>query len=369
MRMTSAFSNDSMPSSTTPAVTAEGEAFPSPPRRLHYVEQPAPVAGKSVAVAAGVRWARIPLPMDLNHINVWLVEVEDGCIIVDTGVAISMGKEAWETIELDVFASAPVRAVFVTHIHPDHVGLAAWLQQRHGVPVLMSRRTHEMLGFMLGRTGAPSIADAEAFLRSHGLTDMERVASMLNPERFAQIVSGMPEVAQYVADSQTLLWGTQQWRALETNGHAEGHLCLSNDSSRVLISGDQVLPTISSNISFTFRSADPNPLKSYLDSLGRLRTLPEETLVLPSHGTPFRGLQHRIDDLRGHHEEQLEKLCGLCAQPKNAMELLPRMFRRELKGMHLFLALGETLAHLEYLVQAGRMQRRAGEGVVRYVTA
>jgi glyoxylase-like metal-dependent hydrolase (beta-lactamase superfamily II) len=367
--MTSAANNDSARPSAAPAVTAEGETFSSPPRRLHYVEQPAPAPGTSVAVAAGVRWARIPLPMDLSHINVWLIEVDDGWIIVDTGVAISMGREAWETIEREVFATAPVRAVFITHIHPDHVGLAAWLQQRHGVPVLMSRRTHQLLDAMLGGAGAPSAADAQAFLRSHGLNDMERVASMLNPDRFRQIVSGMPEAPQHVGDSQTLRWGAQEWRALETNGHAEGHLCLSNERSHVLISGDQVLPTISSNISFNFRNADPNPLESYLDSLERLRTLPEDTLVLPSHGTPFRGLQHRIDDLRGHHEEQLEKLLGLCAQPMIAMELLPRMFRRELKGMHLFLALGETLAHLECLVQAGRMQRRPGEGVVRYVTA
>jgi glyoxylase-like metal-dependent hydrolase (beta-lactamase superfamily II) len=128
------------------------------------------------------------------------------------------------------------------------------------------------------------------------------------------------------------------------------------------------VPTISSNISFMFGKGDANPLGSYLASLQRLRTLAEDTLVLPSHGVPFRGLQQRIDDLSGHHFEQLEKLVAICVEPKSAVELLPSMFRRELKGMHLFLAIGEALAHLEYLVCAGRLRRDSNAGLVRYVS-
>ena len=116
------------------AVTAEGETFASAPKRLKYVSVPAPAPGSSVEIAPGVRWARIPLPMDLNHINVWLVATDDGCVIVDTGMAVQMGKDAWEAIERETFATQPVRAVFVTHIHPDHSGLAAWLQERYRVP-------------------------------------------------------------------------------------------------------------------------------------------------------------------------------------------------------------------------------------------
>ncbi len=133
---------------TAPAVTAEGEAFPSAPRRLQFVDVPAPEPGQSVPIAPGVRWARIPLPLDLNHINVWLMETEGGCIAVDTGMAASIGKDAWENIEREYFSQAPLRAVFVTHIHPDHIGLAKWLQERYSVPVLISRRTHELANSM-----------------------------------------------------------------------------------------------------------------------------------------------------------------------------------------------------------------------------
>ena len=349
-----------------PSVTAEGETFPSDPRRLRYSAVTAPRAGESVEIAQGVRWARIPLPVDLNHINVWLVDGLDGCIVVDTGMVASMGKDAWEAIARDVFAAKPIKGVFVTHIHPDHIGLAAWLQKVHEVPVWMSARTHEMAsgGF---RSSATAFADAESFLRANGLAEISQMLPMLNPERFLRMTSGLPDVSQFIKDGDVMPWSAP-WTALETNGHAEGHLCLWNAASRVLISGDQVLPTISSNISYSFLSRDPNPLGSYLSSLERLRTLPEDTLVLPSHGGAFYGLRERIDDLTRHHREQLELVTRVCAEPKTATQLLPHMFRRDLSGMHLFLALGEALAHLEYLVHAGRVERESSAELVRYKT-
>jgi glyoxylase-like metal-dependent hydrolase (beta-lactamase superfamily II) len=360
--------SDPANASTAPNVTAEGEAFPSAPRRLQFVDELPPAPGESVAIAPGVRWGRIPLPLDLNHINVWLMEIEDGCIVVDTGMAASIGKDAWEITEREYFSQRPLRAVFVTHIHPDHIGLAKWLQERHGVPVLTSRRTHELANSMWSGEARARYGESEQFFKSHGLCDEVQIRAMFRPERFARMTSGMPHVDRFVADEEVLRWGAGEWTALETNGHAEGHLCLSNSAARVLISGDQVLPTISSNISFMFGNGDPNPLGSYLSSLQRLRALPEDTLVLPAHGVPFRGLRQRIDDLTGHHLQQLDKLAALCVEPKVAMDVLPFMFRRELKDMHLFLAMGEALAHLEYLLHAGRVRRELRAGRVHYIT-
>jgi glyoxylase-like metal-dependent hydrolase (beta-lactamase superfamily II) len=258
--------------------------------------------------------------------------------------------------------------VFVTHSHPDHIGLAAWLQDRHGVPGLISERTYKLAQRLLGGEGRARAEAIEAFFTSHGLTDTAQVQAIFQPERIARMASGLPRVEKFIADGEVIRWGANDWTAFETNGHAEGHLCLSDPTLRVLISGDQVLPTISSNISFMIGGHDPNPLGSYLSSLRRLRALPEDTLVLPSHGVPFRGLRQRIDDLTGHHTEQLDKLAAACAQPKLAVEMLPLMFRRELKGMHLVLAMGEALAHLEYLVHAGRLHRERIADRVRYVS-
>ena len=146
-------------------------------KRLKYVSVAAPAPGSSVEIAPGVRWARIPLPLDLNHINVWLVATDGGCVIVDTGMAVQMGKDAWEAIERETFATQPVRAVFVTHIHPDHSGLAAWLQERYRVPVLMSARTHDMVRTMATGEGRPQAGQVEEFFRSHGLSDVAQVAA------------------------------------------------------------------------------------------------------------------------------------------------------------------------------------------------
>ena len=360
---------DSPGVSPTPAVTAEGEAFVSSPQRLRYVAVAIPGPGQAVTIAPGVRWARIPLPLDLNHINVWLIDCDDGCMVVDTGMPASIAKDAWELVEREYFSQRPLRAVFVTHVHPDHIGLAAWLQERHGVPVLMSQRTHELARRMLIGDGRPHPEAVGEFLHSHGLEESALIQAMFRPERAARLASGMPRVNRFVADLETIRWGASDWTALETNGHAEGHLCLSSPALRTLISGDQVLPTISSNISFMLANCDPDPLGSYLASLRRLRALPEDTLVLPSHGVPFYGLRQRVDDLIAHHREQLDKLAAVCAQPKLAVEVLPLLYRRELTGMHLYLAMGEALAHLEYLVHTGRLRRELGGGRVMYLTA
>jgi glyoxylase-like metal-dependent hydrolase (beta-lactamase superfamily II) len=347
------------------AVTAEGEAYPS--RRLRFVEIEAPQSGKVVAIAPGVAWCRIPLPIDLNHINVWLLDTVDGCIVVDTGMASEIGKEAWDSVAAEFLEHKPLRAIFVTHIHPDHIGLAGWLHQRHRVPVWMSRRTYQQAEQLLGGGDLANADRAEAFFHANGLTDATTLKPMFSPTRLARLASGLPDVERFVADSETLRLGDHTWTALETNGHAEGHLCLANGAAQLLVSGDQILPTISSNISFTWRNCDDNPLQSFLSSLERLRALSADTLVLPSHGIPFRGLQQRIDDLRQHHEEQLDRLLAACVEPKAAAELLPVMFRRQLIGVHLFLALGEVLAHLEYHVHAGSAHRRSdADGVVRY---
>ena len=349
------------------AVTAEGVTYKSAPQRLQYLQVAAPAPGHAVPIAEGVWWGRIPLPLELDHINVWLLETAQGYVVVDTGMAVEVAKEAWLQIEAQLCGRMPVHAVLVTHIHPDHLGLAAWLQQRHGVPVLMSRRTRDQAVELLSDAAGRDRSDEMAgFLRRYGVVETQGGRGLFAPQRFARMVSGLPEVEHYLEDGGALPANAATWTAFQTDGHAEGHLCLSDAARRLLISGDQVLPSISPNIGLGWRSQDLNPLGSYLSSLERLRCLDTDTLVLPSHGQPFQGLRDRIDDLREHHLRQLENLVIACQVPQTAVELLPVMFRRVLKGMHFLLALSEALAHLEYLVRAARLRRIVTDDIVRY---
>jgi glyoxylase-like metal-dependent hydrolase (beta-lactamase superfamily II) len=347
-------------------VTAEGESLPSDPRKIRYVDVDAPKSGELVEIAPNICWARIPLPIDLNHINVWLIDIGHHYVVVDTGMTPQMCKGAWEQLEQHVLKHKPIGGIFITHAHPDHIGLAQWLQERYSVDAWMSEDTLNLARAVYVER-APRAEDTETFLRTHGVVEIDALKPMFAPERFSRMSSGLPRVERFVADDDVLQWGPTAWQALRTDGHAEGHLCLYEAARNVLISGDQVLPTISSNISVMLQQRDQNPLHSYLQSLDRLRQLRADTLVLPSHGKPFIGLRARIDDLQEHHQEQLTKLLDACATPKTAYELLPIMFRRELAGMHFFLALGEAVAHLEYLAQSHKLERVVAAGVTRYL--
>lgn len=334
---------------------------------LSYLDVAPPQAGQVVRVAAGVHWIRMPLPIELDHINLWLIEHEDGFVLVDTGLACDLVRETWELLERDVLRQRPLRLIMLTHLHPDHAGLAAWLEARHAVPVWASRQTQQQMRALLTPLTAAQITERTRFFVSHGVEDAQDIRTVLRGERYHSVVSGLPGITHQPRDSERVRWGEHEWCFLETPGHASGHLCLHAAASSALICGDQLLPSISPNVSLTAWGDDPNPLASYLASLERLMQLPEPTLVLPSHGRPFHGLKARARELDAHHRTQLARLLAACAHPLTAHESLRVLFRRQLKGFHQFLALGEAIAHLEYLATAGRLSRSIdAQGIIRF---
>lgn len=354
----------------TPAtVTSEGETLASAPQRLRYLDVEPPASGTAIPVAEGVHWIRMPLPMDLDHINLWLIDHDDGYVLVDTGFAADVCRKAWHSLETSVLAARPLKLIFVTHVHPDHAGLAAWLQSRHGKPVWMSRPTREHMRFFLDPLSEPAIEAGVQFFAGHGAADVDELREVISGGRYRDLVSGLPDVARFPGDEEHIEWGGTCWHLLECAGHIEGHLCLHDPARGVLISGDQVLPTISSNVSLTPRSIDVDPLGSYLASLRRLSALPAETLVLPSHGRPFYGLQARAADLIAHHEKHMATLVDACREPRSAQDVLPLLFKRSLRGLQRFLALGEAIAHLEHLAIRQRLERRVTASGVRFVAA
>lgn len=352
------------------AITAEGELYPSPRRALDYLELDPPEPGHAVALGDGFLWARIPLPMELNHINVWLLRVDGGWMLVDTGLAHDVCRAAWQTLEAGHMDGLGLQRIFVTHDHPDHMGLSRWLHERHGAPVSMSAIGHSSTRDFLAAS-IDQLHDLQhAFVNAHGMhVDRQALVRNGGTEHGAWF-GGLPPLARAVGGGEWVQAATREWEVIETSGHCRGHLCLYDAQHQVLIAGDQVLPTISPNVSVLPSRPEANPLREFLDSLARLEQCAHDTLVLPSHGRPFRGLHRRIEALRSHHLEQAAALLAACAEPQAAYDLLPVMYGRPLRGFHRFLALGETVAHLHYLWHAGQLERNVeASGRIRFAAA
>jgi glyoxylase-like metal-dependent hydrolase (beta-lactamase superfamily II) len=324
----------------------------------------APAPGRAQAVAPGVRWLTMPLPFKLDHINLWLLEDGAGFTVVDTGLGLPPTRALWEQVFAGELGGRPITRVIVTHFHPDHMGNAAWLTARWPADLWCTEAEWFAAHYAWrSRDFAPRL---EHF-RRHGLDDAALVQLAKRGNHYPGVV---PEVCGHyraLEDGETLAIGGRAWRVLTCRGHAVQQACLWCPEVRVLISGDQVLPKITSNVSVWAEQPHGNPLRLYLDSLDRFAPLAADALVLPSHGLPFRGLHERLEALRAHHAARLDECADALTEPRTAAELIPVLFRRELDTHQLGFAVGETLAHLNHLEAAGRAVRTVGaDGVHRF---
>jgi glyoxylase-like metal-dependent hydrolase (beta-lactamase superfamily II) len=330
---------------------------------ISYPHPTPPAAGTPMAVATGIEWLRMPLPFALDHINLWLLADGETYTAVDTGIALDPVREAWKS----VMAIRHLGRLLVTHFHPDHLGLAAWLQELTGARLWITQGeylTAHMVKHQLGAYGVPAMCE---FFRSHGL-DATRVQAMADRgNAYGKVVPAIPPTFHPLWEGEDVAIGGRSWRVIIGHGHAPEHASLYCDELHVLISGDMLLPRISTNIGVFAGVPDANPLEWFLASLDRLRELPEDTLVLPSHGLPFRGLHFRVDQLHQHHADRCADLLGACVEPKSAAELIPVLFPREITDPHqTMFAMGEAIAHLNYLQQARHLERIDENGIIRY---
>jgi glyoxylase-like metal-dependent hydrolase (beta-lactamase superfamily II) len=317
-----------------------------------------PPLGHARALGAGVHWVRLPVPGPLRHINVWLLEDEGGWTLVDTGMDVPAAREAWQGPLAAYLGGRRIRRILCTHHHPDHAGLAAWLSERHGAPVLMSAREFALLERLAG--GAAEASDGEWRIegfRQAGLEASEGTRAALSGALYRKLVSGVPRDVRVVADGDSLEIGAEPWRAMLVAGHTDAQLVLHAPRAGLLIAGDQVLPRITSNVGIYPEREDRDPVASFVASFARLEALAPEPTVLPSHGEVFRGLRERLSALRTHHAATLERVRGLVSSPISARELAERLFRGPLEGVNLTLAVGEALAHLEHLAFRGELRR------------
>jgi len=348
-----------------------------PQQILQFAYAAAPDAGVSLEVAPGLRWLRMPLPFALDHINLWLLEDGNGWTIVDCGIATGLTKRLWE----QNFAARPggetrgadsrefqATRVLVTHYHPDHAGLAYWLCQRFGVTLWMSQAEYLTAHAIREGVAGYTPDNLLAMYRRNGLGSQALEEMAVRGNRYRLAVPEFPQCYRRIMDGDEIGIGGRAWRVIMGYGHAPEHAALYCSELGVLISGDMVLPKISTNISVWSIDPDGNPLQQFLDSLKRYADLPVDTLVLPSHGLPFRGLRERIEQLEEHHRRHFAELHQACERPLSAFEAIPTLFQRELDTHQLFFAMGEAMAHLHCLFYRGALKRQAGaDGVVRYL--
>lgn len=334
---------------------------------LHFPHAHPPSAGELTEVAPGIFWLRMPLPFQLDHINLWLLRDGERWVIIDTGFPDDAVRATWQSI-LDRL-DGPVSRLVVTHFHPDHLGLATWLMEKTGAPLWMTSGeflTAHVVWHEVGGHGARFMVEQ---FRQHGLDD-ERLAKFeKRGSGYRKAVPALPDHYHRLKAGDRLRIGDHDWRILIGHGHAPEHMALYCAELDVLISGDMLLPRISTNVSVFAATPDADALGWYLDSLDDMaREIPAGALVLPSHGLPFVGVQPRVEALHAHHEDRLRALENSCEEaPKSASELLEVLFQRALDTHQTMFAMGEAIAHLNHLEQAGRLSRITDtDGVIRY---
>jgi glyoxylase-like metal-dependent hydrolase (beta-lactamase superfamily II) len=335
-----------------------------------------PAQGSSVEVAPGVRWVRMGLPFALDHINLWLLrdrqDGQDGWTVVDCGITSDATRDAWEQVFATQLDGLPVLRIVVTHMHPDHMGLAHWLTERWDCLMWCSATDYHAARVASTSTTGFGGEAAAAFFARHGLNDPDAVAKVrARSNYYASMVPRVPPRFRRLLDGQRVRVGAHDWHCIVGYGHAPEHMALHCPNLGVLISGDMVLPRISTNVSVYDLEPEANPLPLYLRSIDRLKALPADTLVLPSHGKPFRGLHARIDQLREHHDERLADVVAACERaPQAASDLLEVLFRRKLDLHQTTFAMGEAIAHLHLLWMDGRLSRQTGpDGIYRFRAA
>ena len=339
--------------------------------RLTYPFAEGPALGAAVDVAPGVKWMRMPLGGSLAFINVWALKDGEGWAIVDTGMQTPATADAWRKVFADVLGGAAITRVFVTHMHPDHIGMAGWITRKFDCRLWITRLEYMMCRMLAADTGREAPEDGLRFYRSAGWNQESLDNYSTRFGGFGKSMHALPDSFRRLIDGEEIQIGDNLWRIVVGNGHSPEHACLYCPALKLMISGDQVLPRITSNVSVFPTEPDGDPLDDWLTSLAAIKPrVPDDVLVLPAHNDPFHGLHARIDHLIGGHERSLERLQKVIAEPKRAIDVFSILFKRTINNDVLSMATGESLAHLNCLINRGQAVREAdAQGVDWYRAA
>lgn len=338
---------------------------------LRYPCGDAPEPGIGHEVAPGVFWLRMPLPLSLDHINLWAVRDGADWALFDSGMDTPQTQTAWRQLLASggVLGSGRAARLFVTHMHPDHVGLAGWLNREFGSELWMTQTEYLNCRMLAADTGRSAPEEGVRFYRAAGWDDAAIARYQERFGGFGKMISPLPQGYRRLREGDSVRIGEHDWQVWTGTGHSPEHACFYSPDLHLLIAGDQVLPRISPNVSVFPTEPLADPLGDWLQSLTRFRqSLPDDVLVLPAHGEPFRGLHARLDRLLDGHARGLQRLQTRLAEgPRRAVDLFGALFARPIGADLLSLATGECLANLNYLLHRGGVAvERDEEGVCWY---
>ena len=342
-----------------------GDTLPGPAERLQ--------------VAPGVFWVRMPLPFALNHIKLYLVRDrlagEECWTLIDCGVATDEIRGLWETIfsaTTEGLERLPIRRILCTHGHPDHIGLASWIGAKFNAMLWITHGEISVCRHLSAGVGE-SAEHVVEFFRSNGIDDQGVLDGIgaRQGKYFPTLVPDVPMAFHRLRVDEPVYMGGRKFQVILGTGHSPEHAALYNEPDGILFSGDMVLPRISTNVSVWNSEPESDPVTWYLNSLKEYEACRADTLVLPSHGRPFRKLHRRLEQLNEHHAERLGVVLEACKQKTySAAEIVPVLFNRSFDLHQTTFALGEALAHLHALWYEGKLKRTVGAaGVVRFAAA
>ncbi len=327
---------------------------------IRYPWEEPPEHGQATEVAEGVRWIRLPLPMALDHVNIYALDEGDSWTIVDTGIHSRRSVALWESVLSGPLASKPVGRLILTHHHPDHIGMAGWLMDRFGAGLTATRTSWLMARMLILDEEERPTAQALKLWRAAGMDEAiydERKNA--RPFNFADTCHPLPVGYTRVKDGDVLRAAGRDWDVHTGNGHAPEHLTLWSRDDNLVLAGDQILPSISPNIGVYPTEPEADPVADWLESCAKFQPLAQsDHFVLPGHKLPFTGLPTRLDQMIENHVSALDRLEQALATPSTAVECFVPVFKREIRGEQFGLAMVEAVAHCQHLVLQGRATRQ-----------
>jgi len=329
----------------------------------------APAYGDAITVAPGLLWASIPLPFRLNHINVYAFEDGPGWAVLDTGLDYPDARAAWERLLAGPLAGRPLTQVIVSHLHPDHIGLAGWLCERYDIPLVTTQSAY--LG-CLNVALRPGTVVGEAYASFFVKNGFDRAAMheiVTEGHDYLWKVAPLPPTFSRIVAGDTLSIGGRSFSVLTGDGHAAEQAMLYDRASNIFLAADQVLAKITPNVSVWPVDPKGDNLGLYLRSLGALQhQIDAGALVLPGHQLPFRNLHVRCRELIEHHESRCAAIIKACSRsPLSGAELVPVIFDLKLDAHQMGFAFTEVMSHVNYLERQARLSAREGsDGVIRW---